>query len=286
VVVTQQKELEMIDILSFMAPSICMCIILVGICGYVGIHVIMREVIFVDIALAQIAALGVSFGFFWGLELASPSAVIISLAFTLLAALLLSSTRRLSSLVPQEAFIGILYATGAAAVVLAGDRLPHGSEQVHDLMVGHLLWVTWREVLVYFVIYSILGVFYSVLHRRLIEISKLAKGGEGKRIHLVMWDFVFYALLGVLVTFAVRVAGVLLVFGFLIVPAVIGTLLGKTFLTRLGIGWVTGVLVSLIGSYLSYSLDFPTGGMVVVTLGVGLFFVATAKGIQLKINAT
>jgi zinc/manganese transport system permease protein len=284
--VTQQKELEMIEILSFMAPSICMCMVLVGICGYVGIHVIMREVIFVDIALAQIAALGVSFGFFWGLELASLSSFGLSLAFALLAALLLSTTRRLSALVPQEAFIGILYATGAAAVVLAGDRLPHGAEQVHDLMVGHLLWVTWHEVHIYFVTYLVLGVVYSLLHKRLIEISKLKKGEKGDSSHLVLWDFVFYALLGVLVTFAVRVAGVLLVFGFLIVPAVIGTLLGKRFLTRLGIGWATGVLVSLIGGYLSYSLDFPTGGMVVVTLGVGLFFVAAAKGIQLKINAT
>lgn len=98
----------------------------------------------------------------------------------------------------------------------------------------------------------------------------------------MFWDFIFFALLGVLVTFAVRVAGVLLVFGFLIVPAVIGTLLGKTFTARLAIGWTTGVLVSLIGSYLSYNLDFPTGGMVVVTLGVGLFIVALIKGLQLK----
>jgi len=272
----------MIEVLTFMAPAICMCIILVGICGYVGIHVIMREVIFIDIALAQIAALGVSFGIFLGFGLSDTSTFLISLAFTILASFLLSGARRLSAVVPQEAFIGILYATGAAAVILAGDRLPHGSEQVHDLMVGHLLWVNWNEVLFYFLIYLALGIVYYFLHNKLIQISQNRKNGNEKNNHLIFWDFIFYALLGILVTFAVRVAGVLLVFGFLIVPAVIGSLLGKSFLSRLGIGWGTGVLVSLVGSYLSFSLDFPTGGMVVVTLGLGLFVVAIIKGFQLK----
>jgi len=272
----------LIEILIFMAPAICMCVILVGICGYVGIHVIMREVIFVDIALAQIAALGVSFGFFWGLAINDVLTIVVSLAFTVLASILLSLTRRLSRIVPQEAFIGVLYATGAAGVVLAGDRLPHGTEQVHDLLVGHLLWVNWNEVLLYLIIYLIMGGVYFTLHKRLLEMSLLEKENLRKGEHLIFWDFIFYTLLGILVTFAVRVAGVLLVFGYLIVPAVIGTLLGKTFASRLSIGWITGVLVSLFGSYLSYSLDFPTGGMVVVTLGTGLFIVAVIKSIQLK----
>jgi zinc/manganese transport system permease protein len=272
----------MSEILIFMAPAICMCIILVGICGYVGIHVIMREVIFIDIALAQIAALGVSFGLFMGLNLSDTSTFLVSLALTLVAALLLSATQRLNHLVPQEAFIGILYATGAAAVILAGDRLPHGAEQVHDLMVGHLLWVNWGEVLVYLIIYLILGFIYFLLHKHLIKISQFYKSKSESKESWMLWDFIFYALMGILVTFAVRVAGVLLVFGFLIVPAVIGTLLGRSFKAQLTIGWITGVVVSLIGSYLSYILDFPTGGMVVVTLGLGIFIVALIKGFQLK----
>lgn len=270
----------MIEIMTFMAPAICMCIILVGICGYVGIHVVMREVIFIDIALAQIAALGVSFGMFFGLETSNPIIFIVSLSCTLIAAYLLSITRKLHSQVPQEAFIGILYATGAAAVILAGDRLAHGSEHVHELMMGHLLWINWHEVLIYLLIYLILGTLYFLLHNRLLTISLMRKDDKNNNRKLILWDFIFYALMGILVTFAVRVAGVLLVFGFLIVPAVIGTLLGKSFKSKLVIGWTTGVLVSLIGSYLSYSLDFPTGGMVVVSLGLGLFFVAIIKGLQ------
>jgi len=275
----------MSDILIFMAPAICMCVILTGICVYVGIHVIIREVIFVDIALAQIAALGVSFGLFMTLELSDILIFIISLAFTLLAAFLLSAAQRLTHIVPQEAFIGILYATGAAAVILAGDRLPHGAEQVHDLMVGHLLWVTWREVFIYLIIYVILGLIYLLIHRRLLQISQAHRSKKKVEPSLMIWDFIFYALLGILVTFAVRVAGVLLVFGFLIVPAVIGFLLGSTFIARLSIGWVTGIFVSLIGSYLSYILDFPTGGMVVVTLGLALLVIALLKGLQLAYSS-
>ena len=275
----------MIEILTFMAPAICMCIILVGICGYVGIHVVMREVIFIDIALAQIAALGASLGIFLGFDLKDPWIFFISLMITLVAALLLSTTRRLTKFVPQEAFIGILYATGAAAVILAGDRLPHGAEHVHDLMVGHILWVNWPEVGVYALIYLFLGLIYFLVHKRLIEISKNIKKDNSTNFRFLLWDFIFYALMGILVTFAVRVAGVLLVFGFLIVPAVIGTLLGKTFSGRLAIGWVTGILVSLVGSYLSFILDFPTGGMVVVTLGIALLLVSILKNIQLKLKS-
>jgi len=274
----------MIEILTFMAPAICMCIILVGICGYVGIHVVMREVIFIDIALAQIAALGASLGIFLGFELNDPWTFVIALSLTLIAALLLSTTRRLTKFVPQEAFIGILYATGAAAVILAGDRLPHGSEHVHDLMVGHILWVNWLEVGIYALVYIVLGFIYFLVHKRLLIISKNVKKENDSSFDFLLWDFIFYALLGVLVTFAVRVAGVLLVFGFLIVPAVIGSLLGRTFSGRLIIGWVTGILVSLIGSYLSFMLDFPTGGMVVVTLGVALMVVSIFRSIQLKVR--
>lgn len=196
----------MIEILTFMAPAICMCIILVGICGYVGLHVVMREVIFIDIALAQIAALGASLGIFLGFDLKDPWIFFISLTLTLIAALLLSATRRLTKFVPQEAFIGILYASGAAAVILAGDRLPHGTEHVHDLMVGHILWVNWPEVGVYALIYLFLGLIYFLIHKRLIEISKNIKKENSANFHFLLWDFIFYALMGILVTFAVRVS--------------------------------------------------------------------------------
>lgn len=274
----------MLDILQFMAPAIAMCFILVGICGYVGIHVIMREVIFIDIALAQIAALGASLSIFWGLELSSGWTFLISLGVTFLAAFLLAGTRKLSRFVPQEAFIGILYATGAAAILLLGDRLAHGSEHVKELMVGHLLWTNWDEVGRYLFAYAILGGIYALIHKKLFVFSQMGRHKNGEAKNIVFWEFIFYALMGILVTIAVHVAGVLLVFGFLVVPAVIGSLLGTSFFNRLIIGWITGLVVSIIGAYFSYSLDFPTGATIVVTLGIGLLLVSIFKSFQLNIK--
>jgi len=275
----------MFDIILFMAPAIAMCLILTGICVYIGIHVIMREVIFIDIALAQIAALGASLCLFFDLELTSFWTFLISLSFTLIAALLLAGTKKLSHLVPQEAFIGILYATGAAMLILMGDRLAHGSEHVKELMVGHLLWTNWREVGFYFIIYLMLGIIYFLLHKQLLNISQHRGTNTSTKGSIMFWEFVFYAMLGIVVSFGVRVAGVLLMFGLLVVPAVIGSILKTSFQARLIIGWITGLIFSLLGSYLSYSMDFPTGAMIVVSLGVGLFLLSLLKGIQIHAKA-
>jgi len=274
----------MFEIFIFMAPAIIMCLILTGICVYIGIHVVMREVIFIDIALAQIAALGASICLVFNLELNSFWTFLISLGFTLAAALLISVIKRLSHLAPQEAFIGILYATGAAALILMGDRLAHGSEHVKELMVGHLLWTNWREVGFYFIVYLMLGGVYFLLHKKLLLISQNKRNSNFKVNNGIFWEFVFYALLGIVVSFGVRVAGVLLMFGFLIVPAVIGILLKTSFTARLVIGWITGVIFSLLGSYLSYCLDFPTGAMIVVSLGIGLLILALIKGMQQTVS--
>jgi zinc/manganese transport system permease protein len=166
-------------------------------------------------------------------------------------------------------------------VLLAGDRLAHGNEHVHDLMGGHLLWVTWPEVGGYLLICGVIGLIYWLIHTPLLQASRRNKTKQQSDF---LWEFIFYGVLGILVTFLVRVAGVLLVFGFLIVPALTGVLLHKTFSRQLLIGWIAGVLFSLLGSYLSFSLDFPTGGTVVVVLGVGLFLVAMIKGIALRIG--
>jgi len=260
-----------------MSPAICMCLVMTGVCVYVGMHVIMREIIFIDIALAQVSAVGASLAIFWGLELSSPWTWVISLGSTLLAALLLTGTRQLDTPVPQEAFIGILYALASAGTFLLGDRLAHGSEHVKDVISGHLLWTNWKEVGIYSIFYLGLGSVYASIHNRLIFQSQnhsrkgLMKGSD------LLWEFLFYALLAIMVTVAVRVAGVLLVFGFLVVPAVIGTLLGSSFRSRLVIAWCTGFLVSIGGAYLSYALDFPTGPMIVVTLGVALFLVTAIR---------
>ncbi|MFO8056724.1 MAG: metal ABC transporter permease [bacterium] len=270
--------------LSFMAPAVVMYVILVLLCGYVGMHVVMREVIFIDIALAQVAALGATMGMYLGLELGNPWTYVLSLGFTLLGAALLSGTRRLSSLAPQEAFIGILYVTAAAAVILvgSGDKISD-PEHVKELMAGPIF-VLWKDVGLHAVVYVGLAVAYLFSHQKLLQISRDPAEAKHKGVRLVLWDFIFYAILGVLVTFAVRVAGVLLVFGFLIVPAVIGSLYGKSFFGRLSIAWIAGIVIVLLSTIVYIPLDFPPGGTLVVCLGVVLLVLTVIRGVGLKMK--
>jgi len=273
---------ETMQIVAFMAPGMVMCLVLTLLCGYIGLHVVMREVIFIDIALAQIAAVGAAMALFFHLPLESFSNYLVSLGFVMAAALLMSGTRILSRLAPQEAFIGIFYAAGAAAVLLVGDRIAE-PEHIKELMYGNLLLVTWPMVKKYLLIFIAVGIGYALVHKPLLEISRSTHHRPAKSLHPVLWDFVFYALLGILVTFAVRVFGVLLVFGFLIVPAVIGCLLARPFFTRLFIAWIAGAAAILAGSYFSYTRDFPTGGSIVVTLGALMLVIAVIRGVQIKL---
>jgi len=275
---------DFFNALSFMMPAVVVYIMLVLICGYVGMHVIMREVIFIDIALAQVAALGATMAMYFNLELNNPWTYVLSLGATLLGAFILSGTRRLSSLAPQEAFIGIMYVTGAAAIMLlgSGDKISD-PEHVKELMAGPIF-ILWKDVGIHGLVYLALAVAYIFSHGKLLQISRDPQEAKEQGIRLVLWDFIFYAILGVLVTFAVRVAGVLLVFGFLIVPAVIGSLYGKSFFGRLVMAWSAGIIVVLLSTLVYIPLDFPPGGTLVVCLGVVLLLLAVVRGIGLKTN--
>jgi len=186
--------------------------------------------------------------------------------FTFCGALLLAGVRRFEQKVPAEAFIGVLYVMGAALVVLLMDRAPHGGELVKQLMVGQILWVSWRDVLIEAVVYGLVGVVFLFLHTRLYAVST-GSGGPEKPGSVFFYDMVFYTLFGIVVTVSVRVAGVLLVFTYLVVPAVIAVLLTERFSTRLMTGWFSGIMISLAGISISYWLDFPTGAATVAVAG-------------------
>jgi len=247
-----------------------MCLVLTGIHAYLGVHVLAREVVFVDIALAQIAALGATAAFLFGYELDTWESYASGLAATLLGALVLSLTRTRQRHVSQEAIIGIVYAVSAAGAVLLADRAPHGTEHVRTMLVGSLLSVRGAEVVKVALLYALIGLLHWLCRRPffLISTDPDAAFHEGWRVRL--WDFVFYASFGVVVTSSVRVAGVLLVFSYLIVPALAGTALGGSVATRLIIGWSFGTLVSVLGMAASAAFDLPTGATVVCAFGLTL----------------
>lgn len=256
----------MSDLLSSMTYPFLACLLLAGIHVYLGIHVIERQVIFVDLALAQIAALGAVYGVLLGYELDShPWAVkAFSLAFAVIGAAVFSCTRSHKSAVPHEAIIGICYAVALAATLLLTAKLPHGSEEMGQLLGGNILWVRGPLIAITAAVYAAVGLFHFLFRRQLLLISTDPQRARAEGLRLRWWDFCFYVSFGVVVTSSVAIGGVLLVFSYLVIPAVIAVLFARTIRGRLILGWIVGGAMSLVGVGVSYLADLPSGPTIVV----------------------
>ncbi len=253
------------------------CLILVASHAYLGFHVIERQVIFVDLALAQIAVLGASVAMIAGHDLNSPTAYWVSLAFTMGGAALFSLTRLKDDRVPHEAIIGITYVVSAALLILVLSRSGEGDEHIKEALVGNILLVGKPELIRITIIYAILGVIHFLYRRYFFMISRDPKAAFAQGINVHGWDFLFYLTFGVVVTNSVRIAGVLLVFSYLVVPSVCAIFVVNSLKNRLMIGWIIGLLASILGMAFSYYLDFPTGASVVCMLGFLLITLVALK---------
>ena len=258
------------ELLALLWAPFLMCLVLTGIHAYLGVHVLSREVVFVDIALAQIAALGATAAFLLGWEADTWESYAFGLSATFVGALVLALTRSRRRHVSQEAVIGVVYAVSSAAAVLLADRAAHGAEHVRAMLVGNLLAVQAPEVVEVATLYAAIGVFHWFCRRPFFLISTAPDTAYREGWHVRLWDFLFYASFGVVVTSSVRIAGVLLVFSYLIVPALAGIMLGRTIPAKLLIGWGFGTLVSVIGMTASAAFDLPTGATVVCAFGLTL----------------
>jgi zinc/manganese transport system permease protein len=254
------------------------CLVLTGIHVYLGLHVLARGVIFVDLALAQVAALGVTVGFLAGHPIQSPAAYWYALAFAVAGAGLLAASRTRRAAIPQEAIIGIVYVVSAASAILVVDRAPQGSEHIKQLLVGSILTVTPGEIGAIAALYAAVGALHWLARRPLLEISLDPEGARARGRRLAAWDVAFYVSFALVVTSSVRLAGVLLVFAYLIIPAAVGALLATSVAGRLAIGWGVGILVSAAGLIAAYRWDLPTGASVVTAFGVLIGGAALALG--------
>jgi zinc/manganese transport system permease protein len=260
-------------VLQFLAAPFVASLILTGIHAYLGVHVVERGVIFVDLSLAQIAALGGTIALllpFAGHDPHGPWVYWISLAFTLIGAGIFSTIRGHRARIPQEAIIGISYAVASAAAILAMSRSTSEGEHLKHMLVGNILAVSWEEVLRTAALYGAIGVFHYVCRHKFLAISLDPRGAEASGMSVRLWDFLFYASFGVVVASSVRIAGVLLVFAYLIVPALAGIAVGGPVSTRLMVGWAFGTGVSLFGMLASALLDLPTGATVACMFGLVL----------------
>ncbi len=260
----------MSDFIGLMTFPFLACLILTGIHSYLGIHVIKREVIFVDLSLAQIAALGASIALVMGHELDTPLSYWLSLSFTVVGAIVFSFSRFSKKLIPQEAVIGATYAVSASLLMLVLSLADEGDEHIREALIGKLLLVSDSEVLKMFIIYSIVGIFHFLCRKNFFLISE-SHEEAGKKLNLRFWDFLFYVSFGIVVTSSVKIAGVLLVFSFLVIPASCSFLFSKTIKQQLLIGWSIGFLASISGMAASYFFDVPTAPTIICILGAILY---------------
>src|SRR5580765_1803231 len=269
-------------IFQFLLPAIVATLVIAGIHAYLGLHVVERGVIFVDLSLAQIASLGAAIAVWEGYDAHAPAIYWMSLGFTLIGALIFAMVKGHEAKIPQEAIIGISYAVASAAVILTMSKASGEAEHLKDMLVGNILSVQWPEVWLTAAIYLAIGIFHYVFRKRFLEISVDPKAVAARGISVRFWDFLFYASFGFVVTRSVAIAGVLLVFCYLIVPSIGGMLFSGRIGVRLAIGWVMGVVVSMLGMYLSVQFDLPTGATIVCTFGLVLILMALARPLVVR----
>jgi zinc/manganese transport system permease protein len=269
-----------VDTLKFLAAPFAASLILTGIHSYLGVHVVERGVIFVDLSLAQIAALGATIAIllpFTGGDPHGPWVYWISLGFTFIGAGIFSTIRARRARIPQEAIIGISYAVASAAAILAMSKATSESEHLKDMLVGNILAVSWPEVGHTALLYGAIGTFHFIFRKKFLAISMDHAKAEASGLNVKFWDFLFYASFGFVVTSSVSIAGVLLVFSYLIVPSVAAMLYADTIGKRLAIGWTMGTIVSALGVFLSLKVDLPTGATIVCTFGLVLIIMAAVR---------
>ncbi|UCC69676.1 MAG: metal ABC transporter permease [Armatimonadota bacterium] len=257
-----------------MLPPFALCVLLVGMLSYLGIHVIKREIIFVDLALAQIAALGALIGFLLGIALHTQASYWFSMALTAIAAAVFTLTRTRETRVPQEAVIGLVYAIAAAAAIILIDKAPHGAQHIKDLLTGSILWVQWTTVGLVAAVYAAVGLFHLLFCRQFLLISEDADSARAQGLNVRLWDFLFYLSFGFVITVSVGSAGVLLVFVFLVAPAVMAVLVTDRLPAQILFGWIVGVVVTVAGLTVSLLADLSSGPLVIAAYAVALIVVS------------
>jgi len=259
--------------LPFFQTAALAALVLAGIHAYLGFHIVRRGVLFVDLALAQMAALGVALSVVLGREHDEVGSYLLALGMTMLGAALFAWLRGRAQHAPLEAFIGIVFATAQALAFLLLEKTPSGAEHIKETLVGSLFTVAPRHIAVVAGLYAIVSIVHFVLRKPFMEITNDPEGAKARGRRVFLWDFLFYATFGVVVTSAVQIAGVLLVFGFLVIPAVAGVIATPRTGLALAIGWAFAFGSSVVGLLLSVTLDLPAAPRILVTLTAMLLVV-------------
>ena len=269
--------MQAFGLFDLMGPAMVETVLLAGILSYLGLHVLRRQVIFADLALAQIAAMGATIGFIIGMAPDSTGVWIFSFLFTAIGAAIFALGRVEDARVPQEAVIGLTYAIAAATVVLLVSKAPDGAEHIEQMLVGDIISTRWPFIAVSAGLVAAVALFHFWKRDTFLAISEDPHAAARRGLRLRLWDFLFYLSFGIVIVLSVRIAGILLVFSFLVVPTSIAALCTSSWSRRLLIGWLVGVIVTVLGLVLSYVADVPSGPAIVVLLGIFLLLAASMR---------
>jgi zinc/manganese transport system permease protein len=260
--------------LPFMVQSFTVAAITGILLSYLGVHVVGRGIVFVDLALGQISSLGVAFGAFIGTGLTS-----IPLIFTLVGALLMSFINIQDKRLKQEAIIGILYAFSSALTVLLISKTPHGDSDIQEVLFGNILSISWHQILVIGIVFGSIALVHLIFFRKFFALTESFENGQNHLVGIFnVWNFLFYMSIGLAIVFAVKVNGVIPVFSFLIIPAVSAILISKNKIVVIIVACIISILGSFFGLNFSFHYDFPAGSSIVTVLGI-IFVLASLYNI-------
>jgi len=266
------------EVILFLIPPFVACATALGLLGYLGIHVLRREIIFIDIALAQVAAVGATFAHaYLGSEEGSLVAYLCAFGFTVLASLFFSQIDKRITRISHEAIIGVSYAIAAASALFILATAAGGDVHMEHMLTGSILWAQWTDILYCACLFGLVGLFHFIFRKRFISISEDYQGAVARGEKAALWDFLFYVSMGLVITFSVKIAGVLVIFSFLIIPATFSAMFAESWGRRLLFAWGVGLLAIFLGLMFSYFLDFSCGPSVVTFLGLVLIITAIVK---------
>lgn len=266
------------EIVLFLTPPFTACATILALLSYLGMHVLRREIIFIDIALAQIAAVGATVAHIYlGAAEHSLLSYLCAFGFTVLASLFFSQIDRRITRISHEAIIGVTYAISAAAALFVLALAAGGDVHMEHMLTGSILWAQWPDIAAIAVLFGCVGLFHVIFRRQFIRLSEEYGAGAVRGRKDMWWDFLFYVSMGAVITFSVKIAGVLVIFSFLIIPAMVSAMFAVSWRKRLVIAWCVGIGAVILGLVLSYSLDFSCGPAVVTMLGVALIVAALIR---------
>jgi len=265
----------MLEMLSqdFVLNALIVSVIMGLLLAYLGVHVVGRGIVFVDLALGQISMLGVAFAGF-----IEKDTTLVSVIFTMAGAFLLSFINIKDKRLKQEAIIGIIYAFASAATVLFIAKTPHGESDISEVLFGSLFTVTTEQIVRMAVVFGGIALLQFVFRKKFFALTEMFEQRENHKVGIFnLWNFLFYLSIGLAIVLAVRAGGVIPVFSYLIIPAVSAIMLAKSNWLVVMLAMIISALGGFLGLIFALHFDFPAGSSIVAVLGALFAAVAVIR---------